>query len=111
MVKSLIKIVVLIVAVVGGGFAGSFVKNMGGAEASESHAKSEKGEKDSHGKTKKDKKGDKKGDHGDDKKSGSTSYLKFKRQFVVPVTEQGEIKSLLIMNLNLFLEGFETLKP
>jgi len=54
MVKSLIKIVVLIVAVVGGGFAGSFVKNMGGAEASESHAKSEKGEKDSHGKTKKD---------------------------------------------------------
>ena len=103
MIKSAIKIVVLVIAVVGGGFAGSFVKNMSAGGASDANVSSEKDGKASSDKSDKSKK-DKKGGKGDDKISKNVSYLKFKRQFIVPVTEGGKIKSLMIMNLNIELD-------
>lgn len=104
MVKSVLKIFVLMIAVIGGGIAGSFVKNMsqdGSQPASHGDAHSSDegdGKTDSQGK-----KGDKKDSNAKDMKLSGTEYLKFKRQFVIPVMEEKKIKSLVIMNLNLEL--------
>jgi len=67
-------------------------------------SKKDKGKKDK-GKKKKDKgHGKSKGGHGESSYGSSeVSYLKFKRQFVVPVMTQGKIDALVIMNLNLEL--------
>ncbi len=103
MVKSVLKIFVLMIAVIGGGVAGSFVKNMsqdnsqtavGDAHSTEEGA----GKADTHGK-----KGDKKKPDSKDVNLSGTEYLKFKRQFVIPVMEDKKVKSLVIMNLNLEL--------
>jgi len=84
----------------------------GADKKDKSHGKKDK---DSHGKKKKsDKKGDKKANKHKDKKGHGKSkgghggeggaldlnYLKFKRQFVVPVMKKGKIDALVIMNLN-----------
>lgn len=114
MIKKILGSVILIAAVVGGAVAGDFVKNRPAEDAQAHDAKSSK--KEDHGKTdahgKKDKKDGK--DKGHDKKAskshgGSSSmdgptYLKFKRQFVVPVMQRGEIDALVIMNLNYELD-------
>ncbi len=107
----------MIIFVVGGAVAGDFFKNRNADTAAESAHKSEKKvkktgrhdkEKPSHKKDKKEKKdkghGKNKGGHGDAPYDfGEISYLKFKRQFVVPVMTHGKIDALVIMNLNLEL--------
>lgn len=111
MIKSLVKNAVLIVAVIAGAVGASFLKSnsdakaTGGHDASASKSsdhgdKSKKSKKDSH--DKKSKSGDKKdGSGGSD---GSTiDYLKFKRQFVIPVMKDNKIQSLVIMNFNIEL--------
>ena len=129
MIKSLLSTVLLCVFVAGGAFGAMSVKSSKTAEPSE-HSDTKKDKKKSKDKkdkkkskdkghddksSKKDKKKkdkkSKKG-HGKDKKSdshgskgdaGGASYLKFKRQFVVPVMQGGKIDSLVIMNFNLVL--------
>ena len=123
MIKKILGSALLIVSVVGGAVAADFVKHRAASEDTEATKKGSK--KDSHSKaSKKDKadghgKKDKKSDgHGKiDKKGGSKghgdlssmidgpSYLKFKRQFVVPVLKGNEIEALVIMNLNFELDG------
>ena len=124
MIKSLLGSAFLIVAVVGGAVAGDFVKNRPAGENASHEAKDSKkgahGKKDSDSKTdshgkkdkkhKKDKKKDKKKGKGDKKGHGGggaldgPSYLKFKRQFVVPVVKGRQIEALVILNLNYELD-------
>lgn len=111
MIKKILGTILLAISVVGGAVAADFVKNRAPAD-DEAHS-SAKPKKDSyakkddgHGKTDKKKKGKK-----DDKGHSVTdlidgpSYLKFKRQFVVPVMNGGEIEALVIMNLNYELDS------
>lgn len=95
MVKGILKIVVLIVAVVAGGMGASFYKSVSASDTP-GHETESHGEKDSHDKSKKS-------DDGHDKSSdsGTTSYMKFKRQFVIPVMKDNKIESLVIMNFNI----------
>jgi len=91
MVKGLLKTAALIIAVVIGGVGASSDAPGHGAEVHE---------KESHGKSDKGKKGE-----GDGKSSdnSTTTYMKFKRQFVIPVMKENKIKSLVIMNFNIEL--------
>ncbi len=106
MIKSVLKIAVLMVAVIAGGVGASFYKDMSSASASasvsskDSHSKADK--KDSHGKSNKS---DKKDSHGKSDGGDEVTYQKFKRQFVIPVMSDKKIKSLVIMNFNLELNG------
>lgn len=113
--KKILFPILMIVFVVGGVVAGDFVKNMGRDSSAsdahkpksklDSHGKPEK-KTDGHGKASKPKKKSKDGGHGEDASpSGEVSYLKFKRQFVVPVMSNGKIDALVIMNLNLELDS------
>ena len=124
LIKKILFPLLLMVAVVGGAVAADFMRSQGSEnpegethDTKDSHKKNaSKDKKDSHGKSKddshakgkKDKKakGKKdKGGHGSaDDNSGSVSYLKFKRQFVVPVMDRGKIDALVIMNLNIELD-------
>ena len=114
--KKILFPILMILAVVGGAVAADFIRSSGGSKAeasSEKHEKTshKKDSKDSHAKT--DKKSKKKKDDGHGKSSdkghssssdsGNVAYLKFKRQFVVPVMQNGKIDALVIMNLNLEL--------
>ena len=109
MFKSVLKTFILIVAVIGGAVGASFVKSsIGSAPAvvDSAHDKS----KDDHGdnshkkeKKKQKKESKSKGGHGEAVKSDKVDYLKFKRQFVIPVMNDKKIDSLLIMNFNLEL--------
>ncbi len=104
MIKSVLKTAVLMIAVVAGGVGASFYKDMsagGSAEAhDDGHSKATK--KDSHSK---EKQSDKKDSHGKSDGDGDVRYQKFKRQFVIPVMGEKKIKSLVIMNFNLELNG------
>ena len=102
-IKKLLFPLVLMIAVVGGAVAADFIRtgdsakeDSHGETEGKSHAKDDKASKDGKKKKGKD------DDHGDTA-SSSVSYLKFKRQFVVPVMDQGKIEALVIMNLNLEL--------
>ncbi len=117
--KKILFPILMILAVVGGAVAADFIRSSGGAKADASAEKSEKksakkDSKDSHGKAdkkdkkdKKDKGHSKKDDkgHSSESDSSNVAYLKFKRQFVVPVMQSGKIDALVIMNLNLELNG------
>ena len=74
--------------------ASSDKKKSGHEKKKKSHKKSAK--KDSHGK--------KDNGHGDATSGDTNTYLKFKRQFVVPVMTAGAIEALIIINLNLELD-------
>lgn len=96
MVKNILKIVIMIVAVVAGGIGASFLKSLSAPTevTAEGHA-------DSHDGKKAERHGDKKDEkHGDEV---TTTYMKFKRQFVIPVMKENKIKSLVIMNFNIEL--------
>ncbi len=115
--KKILFPILMIIFVVGGAVAGDFVKNMGGDSSAtddakgskkkaDSHSKSNKKKDDGHGKESNKKKKSKDSDHGDDTSAyGQTTYLKFNRQFVVPVMSNGKISALVIMNLNLELDS------
>lgn len=112
--KALLFPIILAVSAAGGVFAADIVRGGGGDSAkadatakSDDHGKS----KDSHGADKKDSH-DKKSDksHGGDKSdghgkgedyAGETDYIKFKRQFVVPVLHNDAVDSLILINLGL----------
>ena len=100
MLKKILGPVFLIIAVIGGAVAADFVKSRPSTESAAEDGK--KSTKDAKDKKKKD------SAKGDDGKSGGSLdgpiYLKFKRQFVVPVMKSGEIDALVIMNLNYELD-------
>lgn len=113
--KALLFPVIMAVFAAGGVLTADFVKGDGSAAASkddahakdkaeEGHGKDDKG----HGDKKDDghgKKGDKdKGGHGDkggDSYAGETDFVKFKRQFVVPVLKNNAVDALILLNLGL----------
>lgn len=112
MLKSALKTFVLIIAVIGGAVGASVVKDAGLANAggdapkaaeksSRDEGKAGHGEEKSHKKESKDKKSS--GGHGASDYAGEISYLKFKRQFVIPVMDHKKIEGLVIMNFNLEL--------
>lgn len=112
MIKKILGSVLLVFSVVGGAVAADFIKHRAPSGEGE-HSKSASKE-DSHGKAdkksksgKKDKKGKDGSKGGDDLASliDGPTYLKFKRQFVVPVMKGKEIEALVIMNLNYELDG------
>ncbi|NNC37701.1 MAG: flagellar basal body-associated FliL family protein [Acidimicrobiales bacterium] len=120
--KKILFPVLMIVFVVVGGLAGDFLRNGSSGEEADNQArksdhtkskkkddghskkddgdKKKKSDKKSKDKKKKDGK-DAKGDDGSSYAGGENVYLKFKRQFVVPVMQEGAIEALVIMNLNL----------
>lgn len=122
--KKILFPLLMILVVVGGAVAADFVKNGGGEKDAKQSAHGDKkpdkhAKKDAHGdkkdkghkKSKKkdshDKKKDshgKKSEYGDGGGADEISYLKFKRQFVVPVMQDGTIQALVIMNFNLVLD-------
>lgn len=111
MQKMLPIIVILIAAIVGGG-GGFFFKSQSGAKAEgdpaagDHYEDSEAGhgdaKDDGHGKKKKKKKGG----HGDsDEGKNSTTFMKFGRQFVVPVIKHGQPKSMVILDINIEIDS------
>jgi hypothetical protein len=110
--KSILKLLPLVLAVVIGAVGADFLKQsnapVAGAKATPNKAKDAKVKKEkSHGKVddkKKKAKADKKSkrDHGGEK-TKETRYLKFKRQFVIPVMKNQKVGGLVIMNFNLEL--------
>lgn len=114
MIKKILGSAFLILAVIGGAVAGDFAKNRPATEATSHDEKTSKkdahGKKASHGKDKKhgakdNKKKDSAKGHGESVSLDGPTYLKFKRQFVVPVMKRGEIDALVIMNLNYELDS------
>ena len=111
MIQKLLPVIVIAVAGIAGGGGGFFAKNMmsGGASAApadDAHAEGD----DGHGKKKA-----KKGGHGEEDSSGST-YMKFSRQFVVPVVRRGQPRSMVILDINIEVdssqnEGVYALEP
>ncbi len=115
MQKLLPIIVILVGAIIGGG-GGYFAKTLtANAAPSESHDEASSGhDAADKGHGKKDKK--KKGGHGAEEDTGATSYMKFGRQFVVPVVERGRPKSMVILDINIEVdntlnESVYTLEP
>lgn len=109
--KKILFPILMILFVVGGAAGANYLRNASAAKPVDAHnggdeAHSKKDKKDAKGK--KDKKDKKKKDKSSDSKgSGSdgsnVSYMKFKRQFVVPVMRRDKIDALVIMNLNVEL--------
>lgn len=121
MIQKLIPIIVIVIASLAGGGGGYFFKMQSaasGAPTGGEHASADgdhgakpdgdngddhgDADADDHGKKKKKKK--KKGGHGDEPTS-STIYMKFSRQFVVPVVKQGRPKSMLILDVNIAIDS------
>ncbi|MGB6231608.1 MAG: flagellar basal body-associated FliL family protein [Litorimonas sp.] len=103
--KAILFPLVMALSAVGGVMAGDFVhtRSAGGeAHAADAHA-SDKG---GHAKKADKAHGGDKGhgsSKGDDKKDGGgeTEFLRFKRQFVVPVVEDRDVRSLVLLNIAL----------
>ena len=106
--KLILTSIVAIIFIALGSFAGVMLKTPSSAAA----AGAEKAESEGDYADKKDdkKKDDKGGDKKDAKKddkyaksggSGSTEYYKFSREFVVPVMRNDQVKSLVILHINL----------
>ncbi len=111
-----IVIIFQALVVAGGAFLGYSLKGGGGAPAhaeSDSHAekvekkdRGKKGGEEKKEKKKKDKKSKKKKDGGYGDKGGAedAGYLKFGRQFVVPVIARDNVNALVILDINLELD-------
>lgn len=104
--KALITVVLYSVAAGGGVVAASYFKsNAAPADApteatkdSKSHEKKDSHvKKDSHAKDSQD-------GHGE-AKSGEINYLKFKRQFVVPVIGEDHVDALVLLNIGVSMSG------
>ncbi len=118
--KAIVNIVVCCLAAVGGTLASSTLKAKA-ASPSEAHASSGAdghGNSDKHAKSedkghgKSDKKAKSKGhgkDKGHDESSPKSSddfeFLKFKRQFVVPVIGEDRVNALVLLNIGISLSG------
>lgn len=112
--KSILKLIPLIFAVVIGAVGADFLKQSkvsAGAKhtTSADSNKNEKHkavEKNSHGKTIDKKKKKKSKDGHDGEKAKIARYLKFKRQFVIPVMKEQKVGGLVLMNFNLELNEY-----
>ncbi|MEL6414500.1 MAG: hypothetical protein AAFQ15_06125 [Pseudomonadota bacterium] len=106
--KLILTSIVAIIFIALGSFAGVVLKTPSSAAAAgaeESEAEGDYGDKKKDAK-KEEKGGDKKDAKKDDKYaksggSGSTEYYKFSREFVVPVMRNDQVKSLVILHINL----------
>ena len=131
--QKFLPLIVILVAAIAGGGGGFFFKMQSSAksagETEHTAIDGEQGEEtahkavdghdsgDDHGKDdhgKKDKK-KKKGGHGEEA-AGATTYMKFSRQFVVPVVRDGRPKTMVILDLNIEIdnsldESVYTLEP
>jgi len=111
--KKILTPLLMIIFVIGGAVAGDFLKNKGSDTPSADTHEPKDNEKKRAGskpeksskKAKKGKSADKGGKGDSAVGSGQASYIKFKRQFVVPVMTRGKIEALVIMNLNLELNS------
>ena len=116
MIQKLLPILVILAGAIVGGGGGYFAKTQTAkAAASEAHgeAAGEHGEADK-GRGKKENK--RKGGHGAEEDIGATSFMKFSRQFVVPVVERGKPKVMIILDINIevdntLTESVYTLEP
>jgi hypothetical protein len=118
----IIAIVVQAAAVAGGAYVGFSLKGGGedGAsqESDEAADKDDEGKKDGKDKSNTDKQGkDKRGKSKDGKKKGgkdgdyadgSSGYMKFSRQFIVPVVRRDSVNALVILEINLELHPSAT---
>ncbi len=120
MIKNMLFPIVLIIVVIVGGVSADFLRDRRSSDSTENSSSSTSKKKTSKDKTdaghdakkdkkkKKSKKKKKKDKYDEDKGEYDTSlnkitYMKFKRQFVVPVMNGGKIESLVLLNLNLEL--------
>jgi hypothetical protein len=100
--KAILNIVVCCAAAVGGTFASTTLKAKSSAPA-EVHSKSND---TGHEKTDKHSKSKDKGhDKSASKSSDSFEFLKFKRQFVVPVVNEDRVGALVLLNIGISLSG------
>ncbi|WP_298915630.1 flagellar basal body-associated FliL family protein [uncultured Algimonas sp.] len=105
--KAIILPVVMAVSAAGGVFAADMIRGDGGHSApSADHAKADGHDTDGHdtkdkGHAKADHAGKGHDDASEYKSGGKMDFIKFKRQFVVPVVKQGEIDALVLLNLGL----------
>ncbi len=101
--KKLLPILIIVVAALVGGGGGFFLKMKttakpaDGEHADASHETDGKGKNDGHGKKSK-------GGHGEPAEGVST-YMKFKRQFVVPVMKNGRPEMLMIFDINIEVDS------
>ncbi|WP_411815928.1 hypothetical protein [Hyphococcus sp. DH-69] len=109
--QKLLPIIVILVAAIAGGGGGYFFKmqsasktsNDSSAEQIASDGDVSHGNKDNAGHAKKKKK---KGGHGDSEEGkSSTTFMKFGRQFVVPVIKHGQPKSMVILDINIEIDS------
>lgn len=98
--KLIVTSLVAIIFVAAGSFAAVVLKTPSEAPASYAEAGDDEHHDDDHGK--KAKKADKHDDgHGSKASSGSSSYYKFSREFVVPIMRGGQVTSLVILHISL----------
>ncbi len=115
MIKKLLFPTSLVIAVVLGGVGADFLRNKSASGSGEHMSemsktktsdKKKSAKKKGKGSGKKDKKNKKGKDGKDEEGSDNTNdvtYMKFKRQFVVPIMGKGKIQSLILLNINLEL--------
>lgn len=107
--SKLLPIIVILIAAIAGGGGGYFFKLQAAGAAGEEHAAAEDDHDavdDGHGEKLDDKKKKKKkkGGHGEEEAS-DTVYMKFGRQFVVPVVQNGRPRSMMIMDINIEVDS------
>lgn len=115
----IVSIILQLIGVVAGVTLGLSMKSSGDNGADDASAHAEENHGDDHGKKDKKKKGhkkDKKESKGHKKKDGhgggddeaAYGFLKFSRQFIVPVVEADHVQSLVILDINLEIDPSAT---
>ncbi len=102
MLQKLLPVIIIVVAGAAGGGGGFFAKTMMSGKASNAESSAHGEADDGHGEKKA-----KKGGHGGEDASSST-YMKFSRQFVVPVVHNGRPKSMVILDINIEVDSGES---
>ena len=97
--KKLLPIAIIVVAALVGGGGGFFLKSMTSSDKGEVVAA-----EDSHEKPDKKHEKKSKGGHGEPSE-GISTYLKFKRQFVVPVLKDGKPEMLMVFDINIEVDS------
>lgn len=106
MLKKLLPVIIIAIAGAAGGGGGFLAKSMTSAKAAPGDAEASTHVSDESGHAgKKDKKqAGHGGGHGGETAS-ATNYMKFGRQFVVPVVHGGRPKSMVILDINIVVDG------
>lgn len=104
----IITLILQLLGVAGGVFIGLSMKSAAPADrAADAHAVEDAHEKKGDKKHKKDKKG-KKDSHGTGGEESAYGFLKFSRQFIVPVVEGNSVQSLVVFEINLEIDPAST---